>query len=76
MEPDFVQHPPEIAQAANRVGRAFRKDVHIGKDARQFRLLPFRPFALPVAYVPMTLEMDRPETFDAWLTGLLTSARR
>ena len=40
------------------------------------RLLPFRPFAMPVAYVPMILELDRPDTFEAWLTGVLTSVRR
>ena len=39
------------------------------------RLLPFRPFAVPVAYVPMTLEIDPPEALDAWLVSTLKGAR-
>jgi tetraacyldisaccharide 4'-kinase len=40
------------------------------------RLLPFRPFAVPVADVPMTLEIDPPEALDAWLVSTLKGARR
>jgi tetraacyldisaccharide 4'-kinase len=39
------------------------------------RLLPFRPFAVPVAYAPMTLEIDRPGALDEWLVGTLRDAR-
>ena len=39
------------------------------------RLLPFRPFPLPVAYVPMTLEVEPPGTFDAWLRTSVAKAR-
>jgi tetraacyldisaccharide 4'-kinase len=31
------------------------------------RLLPFRPFEVPVAYLPMTLEIDPIEGLDQWL---------
>jgi tetraacyldisaccharide 4'-kinase len=40
------------------------------------RLLPFRPFAVPVACVPMTLEIDPPGTLDGWLRRILEDARR
>ncbi|HET7695589.1 MAG TPA: tetraacyldisaccharide 4'-kinase [Vicinamibacterales bacterium] len=39
------------------------------------RLLPFRPFAVPVSYVPLTLELDDAAGFDAWLRTRLSAAR-
>jgi tetraacyldisaccharide 4'-kinase len=39
------------------------------------RLLPFRPFAVPVAFVPMTLDLEPAGTFDAWLMKTLEIAR-
>jgi tetraacyldisaccharide 4'-kinase len=39
------------------------------------RLLPFRPFAVPVACVPMTLDLDDPAGFDEWLRTRLAAAR-
>jgi tetraacyldisaccharide 4'-kinase len=39
------------------------------------RLLPFRPFAAPVAYVPITLELEPPGALDAWLVRTLEAAR-
>jgi tetraacyldisaccharide 4'-kinase len=39
------------------------------------RLLPLRPFPLPVAFVPMTVEVDPPEPFDEWLRARLEDAR-
>src|SRR5258708_5938051 len=39
------------------------------------RLLPFRPFTVPVAYAPMTLEIDRPAALDEWLLQMCREAR-
>lgn len=39
------------------------------------RLLPFRPFAMPVTYVPLTLEIDDAAGFDEWLRARLAAAR-
>jgi tetraacyldisaccharide 4'-kinase len=39
------------------------------------RLLPFRPFAVPVAYVPVGLEIEPAETFDAWLAAAMEDPR-
>jgi tetraacyldisaccharide 4'-kinase len=40
------------------------------------RLLPFRPFRMPVAGVPLTVEIDRRAAFDDWLSRTLEDARR
>jgi tetraacyldisaccharide 4'-kinase len=39
------------------------------------RLLPFRPFALPVWWVPLTMEPDPLPDFRGWLSGALAAAR-
>jgi tetraacyldisaccharide 4'-kinase len=39
------------------------------------RLLPFRPFPLPVAYVPLAIDLESIATFDAWLRERLDAAR-
>ncbi len=39
------------------------------------RLLPFRPFPLPVAYVPLTMEIEPAAEFRRWLDASLRSAR-
>lgn len=39
------------------------------------RLLPFRPFAVPVTSVPLALELDDAAGFDAWLRTRLAAAR-
>ena len=40
------------------------------------RLLPFRPFALPIVFAPLTLELEPIATFDAWLRERMDHARR
>jgi len=39
------------------------------------RLLPFRPFPIPVSWVPLTMEPDPLPEFRSWLTGALGAAR-
>jgi hypothetical protein len=39
------------------------------------RLLPFRPFPLPVAFAPLTVEVEPAGTFDDWLRTRLQDAR-
>jgi tetraacyldisaccharide 4'-kinase len=39
------------------------------------RLLPFRPFAVPIAYVPMTVEIEPTGAVDEWLTMICREAR-
>ena len=39
------------------------------------RLLPYRPFAVPIAAVPLTLELDDAAGFDDWLRERVAAAR-
>jgi tetraacyldisaccharide 4'-kinase len=39
------------------------------------RLLPFRPFAIPIAWVPLTMEPDPLPEFQRWLADALRAAR-
>jgi tetraacyldisaccharide 4'-kinase len=39
------------------------------------RLLPFRPFPVPVAYLPLTMEPDPPHELARWLDQSLRAAR-
>lgn len=39
------------------------------------RLLPFRPFPLPVAWVPLTTAPDPPEEFRDWLAAAIRATR-
>jgi tetraacyldisaccharide 4'-kinase len=39
------------------------------------RLLPFRPFRMPVGWVPLTMEPDPLPEFRRWLAGALAGAR-
>ena len=38
------------------------------------RLLPFRPFPLPVGFAPLVIEMESPAEFDAWLRARVQTA--
>ena len=40
------------------------------------RLLPFRPLALPVIWVPLTVRIDPEDRFRSWLSAKLADARR
>lgn len=44
------------------------------KDA--VRLLPLRPFPLPVAYVPLSIAIEKGDEFERWLLAALAGARR
>ena len=39
------------------------------------RLLPFRPFPMPVGYLPLTMNVEPRDAFRAWLEGSLADAR-
>jgi len=61
----------EIAGAARAAGA--RLVLTTEKDL--VRLLPFRPFAVPIGYVPMTLEIERPAALDEWLMSICRGTR-
>jgi tetraacyldisaccharide 4'-kinase len=39
------------------------------------RLLPFRPFPVTIGYMPLAIEIERSESFDAWLKERVAAAR-
>lgn len=40
------------------------------------RLLPYRPLPLPLAFVPMSVSLDKPADFDRWLLTVLAASRK
>jgi len=62
----------EIVATARSTGA--RAVVTTEKDL--VRLLPFRPFPIPVAFVPLELELTAPGTLDTWLAATLEGARQ
>ena len=57
----------DLARIVGAVRAAGRGALILTTEKDLVRLLPFRPFAVPVAYVPMTLEIDPAAAFDEWL---------
>ena len=47
----------------------------ITTDKDLVRLLPYRPFAVPIVSIPLTLELDDRSGFDEWLRERLVAAR-
>jgi tetraacyldisaccharide 4'-kinase len=66
-------HPYAAADVAHMAGavRAAGARLIVTTEKDLVRLLPFRPFAVPVAYAPLTLEIEAPGALDAWLTGII-----
>jgi tetraacyldisaccharide 4'-kinase len=66
-------HPYGAADVARIAGAARAADARLVLTTEKdlVRLLPFRPFSVPVAGVPMTLELDAPAALDAWLTDII-----
>lgn len=61
-----------IAEEARAVGAS----AVLTTEKDYVRLLPFRPFALPIVFAPLTLELERIDTFEAWLREQVDAARR
>ena len=60
-----------IADAVNETGAA----AVLTTEKDLVRLLPFRPFPVRVAFVPLVLELDDAASFDSWLASVLKDAR-
>jgi tetraacyldisaccharide 4'-kinase len=61
----------QIADVARSQGA--RRIVTTEKDL--VRLLPYRPFALPIDAVPLTIELDDRASFVEWLLSIVSEAR-
>ena len=74
----FRDHHPYTADDLRRIGeeaRAAGAGAVLTTEKDYVRLLLFRPFALPIVFAPLTLELDRIDTFDAWLRERVNAAR-
>jgi tetraacyldisaccharide 4'-kinase len=75
----YRDHYPYAAADVARIAgeaRAAGARLILTTEKDLVRLLPFRPFAVPVAYVPMTVEIDPPGALDEWLMQTCRGARR
>ena len=61
--------PADVARIAE-AARAAGARLVLTTEKDLVRLLPFRPFAVPIGYVPMTVEIDQPDALDEWLMSV------
>ena len=69
-EMPYRDHHSYTASDVRRIGDAARAAgarLILTTEKDLVRLLPFRPFAVPIAYVPMAVEIEPPGALDEWL---------
>jgi tetraacyldisaccharide 4'-kinase len=74
----YRDHHPYAAADVARIAAAVRSSgarLVLTTEKDLVRLLPLRPFPVPVAYVPMTLDIDAPAPLDAWLMSTCRGLR-
>jgi tetraacyldisaccharide 4'-kinase len=74
----FGDHHAYSRRDLERIAGLARKhgaDLVITTEKDLVRLLPFRPFPMPIASVPLVTTIEPPDTFDAWLTNAVAKAR-
>jgi tetraacyldisaccharide 4'-kinase len=71
-------HPYTARDVARIVSRAREAGVSrvVTTEKDLVRLLPFRPFPLPIEAVPLTLDIDDEPSLVAWLLSAIEDARR
>ena len=65
----------DLARAARRA-RELAADAVLTTEKDMVRLRPLAPFGVPVARVPLHVEIEPAGRFEAWLLGRLRAARR
>jgi len=75
----FRDHHPYTRSDVDRIVSVAREEgaamlVTTEKDV--VRLLPYRPLPLPLAFVPMSVSLDKPADFDRWLLTVLAASRK
>jgi tetraacyldisaccharide 4'-kinase len=74
----FADHHPYGRRDVDRILEAARQagaSVVVTTEKDFVRLLPFRPFALPLEAVPQALDLSDAAGFDAWLAAAVDRAR-
>jgi tetraacyldisaccharide 4'-kinase len=74
----FRDHYPYSRRDVNRIvteAKAAGAQIVLTTEKDYVRLLPYRPFAIPIESVPLTMEPDPLPEFRQWLAGSLRAAR-
>jgi tetraacyldisaccharide 4'-kinase len=74
----FRDHHPYSSRDLNRIvteAKTAGAQVVLTTEKDYVRLLPYRPFAIPIECVPLTMEPDPLPEFRQWLAGSLRAAR-
>jgi tetraacyldisaccharide 4'-kinase len=74
----FPDHHPYSSADVRRIVRAAREAGAVAvltTEKDYVRLRPYRPFPMPVSWVPLTMEPDPLPEFRHWLAGSLRAAR-
>ena len=74
----FRDHHPYSARdlaAIFREAEAAGASAVLTTEKDYVRLLPLRPFRMPVGWVPLTMEPEPPDAFRQWLVSSMASAR-
>jgi len=74
----FRDHHPYSPQEVDELfaaARAAGASAVLTTEKDYVRLLPFRPFSLPVGWLPLTMEPEPREDFRQWLVSSIASAR-
>jgi tetraacyldisaccharide 4'-kinase len=74
----FRDHHPYSAGDIARIFRVAREqgaDLIVTTEKDLVRLLPFRPFPLSVAWMPLSVRIEPADAFNQWLAASLLSAR-
>jgi tetraacyldisaccharide 4'-kinase len=74
----FPDHHPYSPRDLRRIEAEVRRKAAafvLTTEKDYIRLLPLRPFRVPVAWVPLTMEPEPVDDFAAWLAGSLRAAR-
>ena len=77
-ELSYRDHHPYTARDVATIFRTARADgagLVVTTEKDLMRLLPFRPFPMPVAFVPLTIAIEPQAPFEAWLMDALRGAR-
>jgi tetraacyldisaccharide 4'-kinase len=74
----FRDHHPYSRRDVDAMFRTAREQgagLIVTTEKDLVRLLPFRPFRIPVAYLPLTIAIEPQASFEGWLVGALRDAR-
>lgn len=74
----FPDHHPYSARDLDRIVTAARTAgaaAILTTEKDYVRLLRFRPFGMPIGWLPLTMEPDAPNDFRLWLAGSIAAAR-